>query len=131
MLLCLDPDAAIDAVPAQIVRRAIEDVRLKAVRRLEFEVEEAGIAGPKPVLRLGRYEDQVARAHRAHTFGRFDGPFAFHNEVEVLADLVIVIWRRRVGRVMHDAGEHVVDVCQLLVDEEGAHTAGHHGFKPW
>src|SRR5207237_8962141 len=80
--LALHPDAAIHALPPQLVGRALEDVRLEPVRRLEFEVEQlvVGIRS-KPVLRLGRDEHHRAWTDRLAPFWRLDRPSPFHDEV--------------------------------------------------
>src|SRR5271154_3298326 len=48
--LGLNPDAAVDAVPPQIVGSAVQDVGLEAIGRLEFEVEQSGLGGTQAVL---------------------------------------------------------------------------------
>src|SRR5205823_3533567 len=56
----------------------------------------------------------------ANALRSFDGPLALHDEVEVLAVLVEMVRRGSTLLVTHDPREHVVYLCQLLVDEESA-----------
>ena len=53
--------------------------------------EQPRTGGAQPVLRLGWDEHQVSRAYLANAFGGFHRAFPFHDEVEVFADLVVVV----------------------------------------
>jgi hypothetical protein len=77
------------------------------------------------MLRLGWNEHHRAGTDRLDSFRCFDRPLPFDDEVKVLAHLVVVVRRRDVRLVAHHAGEHVVHLRQLLVDEEGPLTAGY------
>jgi hypothetical protein len=78
------------------------------------------------MLGFSRNEDHIARPNGAHAFFGFHRPVAFHDEVKVLANLVIMIRRRAVCLVLHHSRQHVVDVCQFLIHEKGALAAGNH-----
>src|ERR1022692_1042578 len=118
ILLCLDPDSAFDAVPDEVFRSAVEDGGHEAVGRLEFEIKERRFSGAQAVLCFRRYEYHVAGPDFARSLGGFDGPAAFHDEVEMLAVLMQVIRGGGALLVAHDARQHVVDLSQFFVDEE-------------
>ena len=61
-----------------------------------------------------------------NAFFSFNGPLAFHDEVKVLADFVIVVRGRAVGFVHHHPRQHVVHVSEFLVNEEGALAPRNH-----
>src|ERR1022692_193417 len=123
ILLCLDPDSAFDAVPDEIFRSAVEDGGHEAVGRLEFEIKERRFSGAQAVLGLGGDEHHVTGSDFAGSFGGFYGAVAFHDEVEMLAVLMQVIRGGGSLLIAHDACQHVVDLSQLFVDEEGALAA--------
>src|ERR1035438_1899815 len=118
VILCLNPNSAFDAVPNEIFRSAVEDGGHEAVGRLEFEIKERRFGGAQAVFGLGRDEHHVAGPDFACSLGSFDGPVAFHDEVEMLAVLMQVIRGGGSLLVAHDARQHVVDLSQFLVDEE-------------
>src|SRR5580692_10090265 len=129
--LCLNPDSAFDAVPDEIFRGPVQDGRHEPVWRLKFEVKERRFGGAQAMLRFGRNEYQVTGADLANALLGFDGPVAFHDEVEVLAVLMQVIRGGGSLLVVHDAGQHVVDLSQFLVNEEGPFAAryGRHQLR--
>ena len=94
-------------------------------------LKKAGISGPQAVLGLGRYEHHIAGADRPHALFGLDRALAFHDEVKVLTNLVVVVRRRTVRSVVHHARQHIVDVGEFLIDEEGAYPSGHHRFESW
>src|SRR6185369_14131653 len=71
---------------------------------------------------LGRNEDHHARTDRLNALRRLDLRMAFDDEVEVLADLVVMQWRCGALRVRHHAGQHVVDLGEFLVHKECTHA---------
>src|SRR6185312_439406 len=77
-----------------------------------------------------RNKDHRAGSDRGDAFGSLDGSVTFHDEVEMLAVLMKVVGRRCAVFVAHDAGEHVVDLRELLIDEESAFAAGYGGDQP-
>ena len=99
---------------------------LKAIGRLEFEIKQAGLGGAQAMLGFRRNKYHVARTHGPHALFGFHRALAFHDEVKVLADFVVVVGRRAVGFVHHHPRQHVVDVGQFLVDEERALAPGNH-----
>ena len=102
-------------------RRCLRGCASEAIRRLELEIEQRRERA-QAVLLVGGNENQHARPDRLNAFRRLDLRLAIHDEVEVLADLVVMQWRRRALRVRHHTGEHVVDVGQLLVHKERSHA---------
>src|SRR5450759_3434326 len=58
--LALRPDSAVNPVPQQVIRSAIEDCRFKTVRRLELEIKQGLAGSPKAMFLLGWDEDQVS-----------------------------------------------------------------------
>src|ERR1700733_251322 len=89
----LDPNSALNAVPDKIFGRAVEDGCYEPVGRLKFEIEQGRLRGAQTVLRFGRYKHHIARPDLAGTLRSFDGPVAFHNEIEMLAVFMQVIRR--------------------------------------
>src|SRR5215831_5099842 len=121
--------AAFFSNPAEIVFGAFEDVRLETIRRLELEVKERRQRA-QAVLLLRRNEDHRAGPDGLVALRRLDLRVAVDDEVKVFADLVVVKRRRGPFRVRQHAGEHVVDVRELFVHEEGPHTAARGAFEP-
>src|SRR5580704_13489492 len=117
---CLNPDAAFDAVPYEVGGRPVEDGSHETIGGLKFEIVKRRFRGAQAMFGLSRNEHQIAGADPADSLRRFDRAVAFHDEVEVLAVLMQVVGRGRALGVAHDPGQHVVDLSQFLVDEEGA-----------
>jgi hypothetical protein len=74
-------------------------------------------------------ENHVPGANRAYPFRSLDRAFAFDDEIEVLTVLVQMKGGRRIAFVVHDAGEHVINVRQFFIDEEYALSAGHDRYQ--
>src|SRR5690348_3723925 len=113
----LIPDAAVHAVPLQVIRSAFEYGGLKSVGSLKLKVKER-LERSQAVLFFRGNEDHRAGADLTSSFLGLYGGFAFHDEIEMLAIFVQVIWRRRALLVMHDPRQHVVDLGEFFVDEE-------------
>src|SRR5450631_563486 len=115
----LDPRFAVLALPAQVGVGAFEDRGLEAIGRLPLEIEQR-LGRAQTVLLLGRDEDHVAGPDRPYPVVRFHRRLAVDDEIKVLAVLVQMQRRGRILLVVHDAGQHVVDIGEFLIDEENA-----------
>jgi hypothetical protein len=77
------------------------------------------------MLFLGGNEDHVAGPDRADAFVGFHRRVAADDEIEVLAILMQVQGRCRAFFVVHDPGQHVIDVGEFLIDEKDAFAPRH------
>src|ERR1700688_3890065 len=100
--LTLNPDAAVNAIPLQVVRRALEDGGLKAIGSLEFKVKER-LERAQAMLFFRGDEDHRAGTDLTGSFLGLHGGFAFHDEIKMFAIFVKVIGRRGALLVVHDS----------------------------
>src|ERR1035437_2559710 len=120
----LNPNAAVLAIPTQVGLGTFEYRRLEAVGRLPLEIEQR-LGRAQTVFLLRRDKDHITGPDRPYSVVRFRRRVAVDDEVEVLAVLVKVQRRRRTLLVVHDAGQHVVDIGEFLIDEENTLAARH------
>src|SRR5262249_6670739 len=90
LLLCLNPNASVNAIPSQVVGCAVQNRCLEPVWGLEFEIEQTRFRSSEAVLGLRWNEHHIAGTNGANSIRCFDAAIAFDDEVKVLAVFVQV-----------------------------------------